>query len=140
MGAIRRGIAKNRPDPADPIDVLAKVGGFDLAAMAGFYLGASAAGVPVVLDGFISLAAALAAARLAPRCLAAMVPSHCSGEPGTRRILRELGLIPVIQAGLCLGEGTGAVALMPLLDMAAAVYRGMPTFGEIHVEEYKPLV
>ncbi len=137
---IRAGIAKNHPDPADPLDVLAKVGGFDLAAMAGFYLGASAAGVPVILDGFISVAAALAAVRLAPRCIHAMIPSHCSGEPGTHRILRELRLVPVIQAGLCLGEGTGAVALMPLLDMAAAVYQGMPTFGEIHVKEYQPLV
>ncbi len=137
---IRAGIAKNHPDPADPLDVLAKVGGFDLAAMAGFYLGASAAGVPVILDGFISVAAALAAVRLAPRCIHAMIPSHCSGEPGTHRILRELRLVPVIQAGLCLGEGTGAVALMPLLDMAAAVYQGMPTFGEIHVNEYQPLV
>ncbi len=138
--AICQGITLNRPDPADPIDVLAKVGGFDLAAMAGFYLGASAAGVPVILDGFISLAAALAAARLNPRCLAAMIPSHCSGEPGTQRILRELRLTPPIQAGLCLGEGTGAAAFMPLLDMAAAVYRGMPTFRDIQVEEYKPLV
>ncbi len=137
---IRAGIAKNHPDPADPLDVLAKVGGFDLAAMAGFYLGASAAGVPVILDGFISVTAALAAVRLAPRCIHAMIPSHCSGEPGTHRILRELRLVPVIQAGLCLGEGTGAVALMPLLDMAAAVYQGMPTFGEIHVKEYQPLV
>ena len=137
---IRAGIAKNHPDPADPLDVLAKVGGFDLAAMAGFYLGTSAAGVPVILDGFISVAAALAAVRLAPRCIHAMIPSHCSGEPGTHRILRELRLVPVIQAGLCLGEGTGAVALMPLLDMAVAVYQGMPTFGEIHVKEYQPLV
>lgn len=139
-GAIRRGIARNRPDPADPIDVLAKVGGFDLAAMAGFYLGASGAGVPVILDGFISAAAALAAVRLAPRSIHAMLPSHCSGEPGTQKILGALGLEPVINAGMCLGEGTGAVALMPLLDMAAAVYRGMPTFRDIQVEEYKPLV
>ncbi len=140
VAAIRRGIACNRPDPADPVEVLAKVGGFDIAAMAGFYLGASAAGVPVVLDGFISAVAALSACRLAPAAGAGMIASHCSGEPGARRVLDALGLAPVMTAGFCLGEGTGAVALMPLLDMAAAVYREMSTFGEIAVEAYRPLV
>lgn len=140
VAAIRRGIACNRPDPADPVEVLAKVGGFDIAAMAGFYLGASAAGVPVVLDGFISAVAALSACRLAPAAGAGMIASHCSGEPGARRVLDALGLAPVMTAGFCLGEGTGAVALLPLLDMAAAVYREMSTFGEIAVEAYRPLV
>ena len=140
VAAIRRGIACNRPDPADPVEVLAKVGGFDIAAMAGFYLGASAAGVPVVLDGFISAVAALSACRLAPAAGAGMIASHCSGEPGARRVLDALGLAPVMPAGLCLGEGTGAVALLPLLDMAAAVYREMSTFGDIAVEAYRPLV
>jgi nicotinate-nucleotide--dimethylbenzimidazole phosphoribosyltransferase len=140
VAAIRRGIACNRPDPADPVEVLAKVGGFDIAAMAGFYLWASAAGVPVVLDGFISAVAALSACRLAPAAGAGMIASHCSGEPGARRVLDALGLAPVMTAGFCLGEGTGAVALLPLLDMAAAVYREMSTFGEIAVEAYRPLV
>ena len=140
VAAIRRGIACNRPDPADPVEVLAKVGGFDIAAMAGFYLGASAAGVPVVLDGFISAVAALSACRLAPAAGAGMIASHCSGEPGARRVLDALGLAPVMTAGFCLGEGTGAVALLPLLDMAAAVYREMSTFGDIAVEAYRPLV
>lgn len=140
VAAIRRGIACNRPDPADPVEVLAKVGGFDIAAMAGFYLGASAAGVPVVLDGFISAVAALSACRLAPAAGAGMLASHCSGEPGARRVLDALGLAPVMTAGFCLGEGTGAVALLPLLDMAAAVYREMSTFGDIAVEAYRPLV
>ena len=137
VSAIRRAIQVNRPDPADPVDVLAKVGGFDIAAMTGFYLGASSAGVPVLLDGFISVVAALCAARIAPAAREAMIASHCSGEPGTRRVLEALGLAPVISAGLCLGEGTGAVALIPLLDMAAGVYREMSTFGEISVEEYR---
>lgn len=137
VSAIRRAIQVNRPDPADPVDILAKVGGFDIAAMAGFYLGASSAGVPVLLDGFISVVAALCAARIAPAAREAMIASHCSGEPGTRRVLEALGLAPVISAGLCLGEGTGAVALIPLLDMAAGVYREMSTFGEISVEEYR---
>jgi len=137
VAAIRRAIEVNRPDPNDPVDVLAKVGGFDIAAMTGFYLGCSAAGVPVVLDGFISAAAALCAGRLAPVSAAAMLASHCSGEPGTRRVLDELGLAPIITAGFCLGEGTGAVALMPLLEMALAVYREMSTFDDISVEEYQ---
>ena len=137
VSAIRRAIQVNRPDPADPVDVLAKVGGFDIAAMTGFYLGASSAGVPVLLDGFISVVAALCAVRIAPAAREAMIASHCSGEPGTQRILEALGLAPVISAGLCLGEGTGAVALIPLLDMAAGVYREMSTFGEISVEEYR---
>ena len=96
--------------------------------------------VPVVLDGFISAVAALSACRLAPAAGAGMIASHCSGEPGARRVLDALGLAPVMTAGFCLGEGTGAVALLPLLDMAAAVYREMSTFGEIAVEAYRPLV
>ena len=138
IAAIRRAVEVNRPRPGDPAEVLRTVGGFDIAAMTGFYLGASAAGVPVILDGFISAAAALAAFRLAPLSREGMIASHCSGEPGARLLLEALGLSPVITAGLCLGEGTGAVALMPLLDMAAAVYHEMSTFGEIHIEAYKP--
>lgn len=138
IAAIRRAVEVNRPRPGDPAEVLRTVGGFDIAAMTGFYLGASAAGVPVILDGFISAAAALAAFRLAPLSREGMIASHCSGEPGARLLLEALGLSPVITAGLCLGEGTGAVALMPLLDMAAAVYHEMSTFGEIRIEAYKP--
>ena len=84
--------------------------------------------------------AALSACRLAPAAGAGMIASHCSGEPGARRVLDALGLAPVMTAGFCLGEGTGAVALLPLLDMAAAVYREMSTFGDIAVEAYRPLV
>lgn len=139
VAVIRQAIGKNRPDPADPVDVLAKVGGFDLAAMTGFYLGASASGVPVILDGFISVTAALAACRIAPEAASAMLASHSSRERGSQAVLDELGLAPIIIAGLCLGEGTGAVTMMPMLDMAVAVYRKMSTFGEIHMEAYQPL-
>ena len=138
IAAIRRAVEVNRPRPGDPAEVLRTVGGFDIAAMTGFYLGASAAGVPVILDGFISAAAALAAFRLAPLSREGMIASHCSGEPGARLLLEALGLSPVITAGLCLGEGTGAVALMPLLDKAAAAYHEMSTVGEIRIEAYKP--
>lgn len=135
--AIRRAIAINRPDPADPIDVLSKVGGFDLAGLAGVFLGGAAVGLPVVIDGFISLAAALLATRIAPDCAAYMIPSHQSKEPGARLILEALHLEPGLCMDMCLGEGSGAVALLPFLDMAAEIYEHMGTFDDIHVEAYE---
>ena len=135
--AIRRAIAINRPDSADPIDVLSKVGGFDLAGLAGVFLGGAAVGLPVVIDGFISLAAALLATRIAPDCAAYMIPSHQSKEPGARLILEALHLEPGLCMDMCLGEGSGAVALLPFLDMAAEIYEHMGTFDDIHVEAYE---
>ena len=136
--AIARAIRVNRPDPADPLDVLAKVGGFDLAALTGFFLGCAALRLPVLMDGFISAAAALAASRIAPLCKDYILASHESAEPAGKLLLRRLGKSPLITAGMCLGEGTGAVAALPLLDMAFAVYRDMSTFGEIEMEAYRP--
>ena len=135
--AIRRAITVNHPNPSDPVDVLAKVGGFDLAGLAGVFLGGAAAGLPVVIDGFISLAAALLAARLAPECVAYMIPSHQSKEPGAKLILEALHLEPGLCMEMCLGEGSGAVALLPFLDMAAEIYEHMGTFDDIHVEAYE---
>ena len=135
--AIRRAIAVNQPDPSDPIDVLAKVGGFDLAGLAGVFLGGAAAGLPVVIDGFISLAAALLAVHIVPECAAYMIPSHQSKEPGAKLILDELHLEPGLCMDMCLGEGSGAVALLPFLDMAAEIYEHMGTFDDIHVEAYE---
>ena len=109
---VERALVVNHPDPDDGVDVLAKVGGFDLAGLAGVFLGGAVHRVPVLIDGFIS-AAALA--------------------------LGALGLRPLITAGMCLGEGTGAVAALPLLDMALAVYREMSTFREIDIDAYQPL-
>lgn len=122
----------------DAIDILACVGGFDIAGLAGVFLGGAIYGVPVIIDGFISATAALAAAAIAPAARDYMVASHVSAEPAGRRLLDELGVKPVIEAGMCLGEGTGAVALIPLLDMALAVYTKMSTFQEINIEEYRP--
>ena len=136
---IDRAIALHRPDPLDGLDVLSKVGGLDLAGLAGVFIGGAVCGVPVVVDGFISAAAACAAAVIFPDCRAYMLGSHRSGEPGMERALAFLGLETVIDGGLCLGEGTGAVALLPLLDMAADIYREMSTFAQIEIEEYKPL-
>lgn len=137
--AIRTAIAVNQPNPADPLDVLHKVGGLDIAGLAGVFLGGAIHRVPVLVDGFISSAAALLAASFCPLAKDYMLGSHASNEPAGRMVLEALGLTPFLYAGMCLGEGTGAVAVMPLLDMALSVYRGMATFDEIEVEAYQPL-
>ncbi|MFO7289028.1 MAG: nicotinate-nucleotide--dimethylbenzimidazole phosphoribosyltransferase [Bacillota bacterium] len=129
--AIRRAIEVNRPDPADPIGVLAKVGGLEIAGMAGAVLGAAAAGIPVVLDGMISTAAALAAARLLPEVSEYLFASHLSAEPAHRFMLEELGLRPLIDAEMRLGEGTGAVLCFPLIDGALSLAREMATFADL---------
>ena len=138
--AIKKAIAVNRPDPKDAIDVLAKVGGFDIAGMAGMFLGGAALGVPVVIDGFISCVAALIAQRICPQAGDYMIASQVSKEPAAHLILEALGKEAVLHGEMCLGEGSGAVALFPFLDMGVAVYESMSTFEDIHVEQYKELV
>ena len=138
QNAIRRALDCSRPDPANALDVLQKVGGFDIAAMCGVYLGGAALGIPVVLDGLISGAAALLAHRFAPGSAEAMLPSHQSKEPGGSLALEALGLRAPIVADLALGEGTGGVALLPLLKMALAVLNGDHSFDSIGVEAYTP--
>ncbi len=134
---IRHALDLLAPDASDPIDVLAKVGGFDLAGIAGACIGAAACKVPVLLDGFISLAAALLAVRLAPNVLPYLIPTHLSREPAAKRLLQELGMNPGICMDLCLGEGSGAVAFLPFLDMAQELYETMGSFSDIHVEQYE---
>lgn len=136
IAAISRGIALHRPNPRDAVDVLAKVGGLDIAGMVGLYLGGAAFQIPVVMDGFIAGAAALAAVSVCPAVRDYLIASHQSDEPATGMVLKTLGLSPVIHANMRLGEGTGAVALMPLLDMTLAVYRDAPSFGEMNMEAY----
>lgn len=136
---IREGIKNLAPDASDGIDVLSKVGGFDLAALAGFYIGCGFYKIPVVLDGLITGAAALAAVKICPAAADYLLASHVSAEPAGAMVLNHLGLQPAIQAGMCLGEGTGAVSLFPLLDMAASIYLNMATFEDIHVEQYQHL-
>lgn len=136
-GAIRRAIEVNRPDPADALDVLSKLGGFDIAGMTGLFLGGALYRVPILIDGLISSVAALTAARLCPEARCAMLASHCSAEPAATQILRELGVTAVLRAGLKLGEGTGAVCMMPLLDMALAVYHGSAAFSDTGIEQYQ---
>ena len=134
---IREGIMLCHPDPEDAIDVLSKVGGLDLAALAGFYIGCACYRIPVVLDGLITAAAALAAVKLSPTVRDYLLASHVSAEPAGAMALEALGLKAAIHGEMCLGEGTGAAALFPLLDMAAAVYGQMESFEEIHVEQYR---
>ena len=138
VDAIYRGILRNKPDPTDPLDVLAKLGGFDLAGLCGVFLGGALEGVPVVMDGFISGVAALCAVRLCPAAAKAVFASHCSSEPAARLVLDALGKAPLLTAGLHLGEGTGAVASIPLWDMALAVYGGCYSFAEGGIAPYTP--
>ena len=136
---IREGIRRNRPDPADAVDVLAKVGGLDIAGLAGVFLGGAICHIPIIIDGFISSAAALCAARIAPDCGDYMMPSHRSNEPAGGMVLEALGLSPFINCGMSLGEGSGAVAALPLFEMGLEVYNRMSTFEEIKVEQYEEL-
>ena len=131
-------IALHKPDPGDPVDVLAKVGGYDIAAMAGFYLGCALHRTPAVMDGFISTVAALAAVRLCPNVRDALTASHLSAEPGAGYVMEALGLTPLLKLGMALGEGTGAVSAMPLIDMALRVYFDMPSFDGIGIDAYQP--
>lgn len=136
--AIETAIEKNRPDPNDPLDILAKVGGFDIAGMCGIFLGGALYRVPVLMDGLISTVAALCALRLCPEVSKALFASHVSAEPAGHLILDALGKKPVITAEMRLGEGTGAVAAIPLLDMALALYRDGTTFDGTGIEAYQP--
>lgn len=136
-GVIRKGIAVNKPDKGDVIDVLSKVGGLDLAAMCGLFLGGAACGIPVLIDGFPSAVAALCAIRLCETASDAVLASHVSAEPAACFVLDAIGKEPLITAGMRLGEGTGAVCAMALLDMALAVYNTGYTFAEGGIAPYK---
>ncbi len=130
---VERALALHRPDPADPVGVLAAVGGLEHAAIAGFVLGAAHARVPVVLDGAIAGAAALAAVALAPAAVDACLAGHRSVEPGHSAALEHLGLRPLVDLDLRLGEGTGAVLALPLVQAAARVLAEMATFDSAGV-------
>lgn len=130
---VARAIGCNRPDPADPIDVLAKVGGYEIGAIAGLILGAAAARRPVLLDGFISTAGALLAQGLCPPAVDYLIASHRSAEPGHDVALERLGKKPLLDLGLRLGEGTGAVLAMHLVEAAVRILTRMATFEEAGV-------
>lgn len=131
--AIRSALEVNRPNSRDGLDVLSKVGGLEIGGLAGVFLAAASARIPVVVDGFISSAAALIAACLDPGTKDYMIASHVSQEPGHRILLDLLGLEPMLHLQMRLGEGTGAALAMPLVDAALKVIREMATFAEAGV-------
>lgn len=133
---IEKAIALNRPDSGDPVDVLSKVGGLDIAGLAGVFLGGAACGIPVVMDGFISAVAALTAVKIAPACSPYILASHISKEPAANVLLKALGKEAFLTCDMCLGEGSGAVALFPLLDFASEIYHQMSTFDEVPFDAY----
>ncbi len=137
--AIQTAVKKHVPNPADPLDVLAKVGGFDIAGITGLCLGAAACRMPVVLDGFISQTAALAALRICPLAADYLLASHFPKEPAGSILLKALQKQPLLDCEMCLGEGSGAVLLFHLLDSAVHVYQQMSSFDEVAVEAYVPL-
>lgn len=128
VSAVRRALAVNRPRREDPIDVLAKVGGFEIGGLAGAILAAAANRIPVVLDGFIAGAAALLAVSLEPRARAYLIASHQSAEPGHKLVLEYLGLRPLLNLELRLGEGTGAALGLSLVEAAVKLLSEMATF------------
>ena len=136
IAVIERAIEINKPDRNDPLDVLAKLGGFDIAGMAGLFLGGAFYHIPIVIDGAISAVSALIAKRIAPDCADYMLASHVSAEPVGKLLLDALGLKPVITAGMRLGEGTGGIMLLPLLDGALNIYNSAHRFDEIGLERY----
>jgi len=132
---VERALAVHTAGAGDPLDVLAELGGFEIAVLAGVALGCAARRLVVVLDGFITGAAALVAAQLAPDAAGAMIAAHRSSEPGHRLILEELGLDPVLDLGLRLGEGSGAALALPVLRASIAVLNEMATFGDAGVTD-----
>jgi len=133
--AIKRGIDKNRPDPDDPIDVLSKVGGFEIGAIAGTILAAAYFRKPLVVDGFISGAGALIAQGLCPAAGDYVFAGHRSQEQGHGIMLEHMGLRPIIQLDMRLGEGTGAALAMPIIEAGAAIICDMLTFEEAGVSQ-----
>jgi nicotinate-nucleotide--dimethylbenzimidazole phosphoribosyltransferase len=132
---VRKALAANPVDRDDPLAVLAALGGAELAFLGGVALGAAAEHMVVLVDGFISSVAALVAARLAPGAVEVMIAAHLSPEPGHRLVLDELGLEPVLDLGLRLGEGSGAALCLPVLDAALAVLAEMATFADAGVTD-----
>ena len=132
---INEAIALNKPDSANALDVLAKVGGFEIGGLAGVILGAAANHVPVIIDGFISGAAALIAAGFCPQCKDYMIAGHCSVEPGHKLLLQYLGLKPLLDLEMRLGEGTGAALAMSLAETSVHILAEMATFAEAGVAD-----
>ena len=136
---IAKAIKVNAPDPADPLDVLTKLGGLDIAGLTGLFLGGARYHLPVLIDGFISSVAAYCAWKLCPAARDYMIATHCSGEPAGKWMLDALGLKPFLYAGMRMGEGTGAAAAYPVLQAGFAEYAQLPTFAGGSVKAYEHL-
>ncbi len=133
--AVRTGIQINQPDPNEGLDVLAKVGGFEIGGIAGCILAGAYYKHPVVIDGFISTAGALVAQALCPSVVDYLFAGHCSAEPGHRLMLKHLGLEPILELGMRLGEGTGAALAMGIMDGAVRIFSDMLTFEQAGVPD-----
>lgn len=133
---VKKAIRLNKPDASDVIDVISKVGGFDLAGLIGCFIGAAAYRIPIVIDGFISATAALAAVKLEPKVKNFIIPSHASAEPGCKKVMEELKLKPMLHLGMRLGEGTGAALAFNIIECALYAYKNMGTFEDANIEQY----
>ncbi|MHB8157186.1 MAG: nicotinate-nucleotide--dimethylbenzimidazole phosphoribosyltransferase [Desulfocucumaceae bacterium] len=133
--AVKEALRINSPNPADGIDVVAKVGGLEIAGLAGVILGSAARRVPVIIDGFISTAAAMIACTIAKEAKSYIIPSHLSGEQGHRMMLEYLGLSPMLYLDMRLGEGTGAVLAMNLVEAACRIIAEMASFEQVGVAD-----
>lgn len=136
---IKESLKVNQVDPSDPLDVLHKVGGLDIAGLVGCFIGGAVYHVPVFVDGFISSVAALLATRIAPACKPYIFPSHCSDEPAGRMVLDAMDMRPYILADMCLGEGTGAVIGFTIADYAFKAYWELPSFEKTAFGTYEEL-
>lgn len=131
VAVIRRAIQANTPDANDPIDVLAKVGGLEIGGMAGVMIGAAKNRLPVVVDGYIATVAALLAVKLEPKVALYLIASHATEEPGGRLASELVGIEPVLHMNMCLGEGSGAALMFPIIDAAMSMMHHMPTFDDV---------
>ncbi len=139
IAVVRKAIEDYSPSFTDAVDALAALGGFDIAGLAGVFIGGAIYHIPIVMDGFISTTAALTATRICPECADYIMASHVSKEPAAEKILAALGKEAALYCDMCLGEGTGAVTLFPILDLAVEIYEQMSTFEDIDIEAYVEL-
>jgi len=138
INVVARAVEINKPCVSDPLDVLAKLGGFDIAGLVGCFIGAAARKLPILIDGFIAGVAALTAVRLKPEIRDYLIASHGSAEPGSRAVLEAIGAEPLLNLGMRLGEGTGAALAFHIVDAAFEAYNKMGTFADAQIEQYKP--
>jgi nicotinate-nucleotide--dimethylbenzimidazole phosphoribosyltransferase len=139
VAVVKKAIEINSPDRSDAVDVLAKLGGFDIAGLAGCFIGAAVYRIPILIDGFISATAALAAVKIKPEVKEFIFPSHGSAEPGNKKVMELLELEPVLNLNMRLGEGSGAALGFHIIDAAVAAYKRMGTFEDAQIDRYKPL-